>query len=146
MQVPTDKDLWLQGFDGMHKHTAVENLEITLVDISDDRIELSMPITDKTRQPYGLLHGGISMALAETAASAHASWGVDLSAARPVGIEINGSHVRSASEGVVRAVATVVRRSKSLIVHHIEITHQETGKLLSTARVTNFYKPVEGGR
>ena len=84
--------------------------------------------------------------LAETAASAHASWGVDLSQVQPVGIEINGSHVRSASEGEVRAVATVVRRSKSLIVHHIEIIHHDTGKLLSTARVTNFYKPVEGGR
>ena len=141
MQVPTDKDLWLQGFDKLHKNTAVEHLEIALVDISDDRIELSMPISDKTRQPYGLLHGGASMLLAETAASVHATWGVDLSQKRPVGIEINGSHVRSASEGEVRAVATVVRRSKSMIVHQIEIIHHDTGKLLSTARVTNFYKP-----
>jgi 1,4-dihydroxy-2-naphthoyl-CoA hydrolase len=145
MQIPTDKQQWMQGFDLIHRGTAVENLEIKLVDISEDRIELSMPITDKSRQPYGLLHGGISMALAESAASVHAAWGIDMSKVQPVGIELSGSHVRSASEGEVRAVATVVRRSKSLIVHQIEIIHHESGKLLSTARVTNFYKPAEGG-
>jgi uncharacterized protein (TIGR00369 family) len=145
MQIPTDREAWLQGFEQIHQGTAVENLGIKLVDISEDRIELSMPVSNKARQPYGLLHGGISMTLAETAASVHATWGVDLSQVQPVGIEINGSHVRSASEGEVRAVASVVRRSKSLIVHQVEIIHQDTGKLLSTARVTNFYKPNKGG-
>ena len=84
------------------------------------------------------------MLLAETAASAHATWGVDLSQVQPVGIEINGSHVRSASEGEVRAVGTVVRRSRSIIVHQVEIIDHQSGKLLSTIRVTNFYKPVKG--
>jgi uncharacterized protein (TIGR00369 family) len=144
MEFPTDKELWLKGFDQMHVNTAAENLEITLVDIDDEHIELRMPISDKARQPYGLLHGGISMLLAESAASAHATWGVDLSQVQPVGIEINGSHVRSASEGEVRAVGTVVRRSKALIVHQVEIIDAASGKLLSTARVTNFYKPVKG--
>lgn len=145
MEFPTNNEKWLQGFDWVHQHTAVENLGIELVDIDDQQIELSMPITDKARQPYGLLHGGISMVLAETAASAHATWGKDLSVVQPVGIEINGSHVRSASAGEVRAVAKVVRRSNSLIVHQVNIVHQDTGKLLSTARVTNFYKPIKGG-
>jgi uncharacterized protein (TIGR00369 family) len=145
MEFPTGKEQWLQGFDWVHKHTAVENLGIELVDIDDRHIELSMPISDKARQPYGLLHGGISMALAETAASAHATWGKDPSVVQPVGIEINGSHVRSASDGEVRAVAKVVRRTNSLIVHQVNIVHQDTGKLLSTARVTNFYKPKKGG-
>lgn len=144
MKLPTDKELWLQGFKHMHAHTAVENLEITLVEIDDDHIELRMPISDKTRQPYGLLHGGVSMLLAETAASAHATWGVDLSAVQPVGIEINGSHLRSISEGEVRAVGSVVRRGKAIIVHHVEIISEESGKLISTIRVTNFYKPLKG--
>lgn len=146
MQFPNDRQQWLDGFDGIHQHTAIENLEIKLVDIDDQGIELSMAITDKARQPYGLLHGGISMVLAETAASVHATWGVDTSMVQPVGIEINGSHVRSASDGVVRAVGKVVRRSSALIVHQIEIIHQESGKLLSTVRVTNFYKPIQGGQ
>jgi len=144
MEFPTNKELWLQGFDHIHQQTAADHLGIELVDIGDERIELRMPISDKARQPYGLLHGGVSMLLAETAASVHSTWGVDLSKVQPVGIEISGSHVRSASEGEVRAVGTVVRRSKSLIVHQVEIIDHGSGKLLSTARVTNFYKPVKG--
>jgi len=144
MQMPTDKQQWLQGFDRIHQGTAVEYLGIKLMDISEDRIELCMPITDRARQPYGLLHGGISMTLAETAASVHATWGIDLAKLQPVGIEINGSHLRSASEGDVRAVGTVVRRGRAMIVHRIEIFQQETGKLLCTARVTNYYKPIGG--
>lgn len=145
MEFPTNKEQWLQGFDIVHKNTAIEHLGIELIDIDDQHIELSMPVSDKARQPYGLLHGGISMALAETAASVHATWGRDLTQVQPVGIEINGSHVRSASDGVVHAVANVVRRSNWLIVHEVEIIHEDTGKLLTTARVTNFYKPLKGG-
>lgn len=144
MKVPNNRELWLQGFDPVHKNTAIEYLGIKLLDITDQHIELSMPVSNKVRQPYGLLHGGINMVLAETAASVHATFGKDLSQVQAVGIEINGSHVRSASEGEVRAVAKVVRRSESLIVHQVDIFHQDTGKLLSTARVTNFYKPVKG--
>ena len=144
MEYPANKELWLAGFDQIHLKTAVENLGIKLVDIDAEHIELLMPISDKTRQPYGLLHGGVSMLLAETAASAHATWGIDLTKVRPVGIEISGSHVRSASEGEVRAVGTVVRRSKSLIVHQVEVIDHTSGKLLTTARVTNFYKPTKG--
>ena len=145
MKIPADKSRWMTGFDHIHKNTAIEFLDITLADIDDDKIELVMPINEKTRQPMGLLHGGMSMLLAETAASVHATWGKDLSEVIPVGIEINGSHVRSATEGVVRAVGVVVRRSQSLIVHQIDIYHEKTGKLLSTARVTNFYKPLKKG-
>ena len=143
MKFPTDEAAWLAGFSDSRKNTAVEHLEISLVAISDDKIEMLMPITDKTRQPYGLLHGGITMALAETAASVHAGWGVDFDERLPVGIEINGSHVRSASEGTVRAVGTVIRRSRTMIVHQVDIFHEDTGKLLSTTRVTNYYKPVK---
>lgn len=143
MKFPTDAAQWKAGFDQVHKNTAVEYLDITLDSIDDEKIELLMPITDKVRQPYGLLHGGMSMVLAETAASVHATWGVDLSEKAPVGIEINGSHVRSASEGVVRAVAKVVRRTRSMIFHQIDIFHEDTGDLLCTARVTNYYKPVK---
>lgn len=142
MEFPTDEGLWLTGFDRMHINTAVEHLGIKLESISAEQIVLTMPITDKARQPYGLLHGGITMALVETAASVHASWGVDLSEKSPVGIEINGSHVRSAREGTVRAVGKVVRRSRSMIVHQVDVYLVESGELLSTARMTNYYKPV----
>ncbi len=139
---PKDRDLWLAGMKEMSRNTADTHLGIELVDIGDDFIELTMPITDKARQPYGLLHGGINMVLAESAASMHSTWGVDLSEKFPVGVEINGSHLRSAKGGTVRAVGKVVRRSRSLIVHRVDIYHVESGDHLCTARVTNFYKKV----
>ena len=140
--IPQDEQAWLDGFNFVSKNTAVEHLGIKLESISADQIVLTMPITDKARQPFGLLHGGISMALVETAASFHATWGVDLSEVAPVGIEISGSHVRSATEGTVRAVGQVVRRSRSMIVHQVDVYLVETGKLLTTARMTNYYKPI----
>ena len=90
----------------------------------------------------GLLHGGASLLMAESAASAHASWKVDFTQKMPVGVEINGSHLASAREGHVRATATVLRRSRAFIFHEVDITHEESGKLLCRARVTNYYKPV----
>ena len=83
------------------------------------------------------------MVLAETAASVHACWGVDLSKVFPVGIEVNGSHLRSASEGHILANATVIRRSRTLIVHAIDIVHEETNRVLCVSRVTNFYKAAQ---
>lgn len=139
-QQPAYRSKWLAWLEGVWARTAMGALNIQITAIDDDHIEMTMPISDAARQPFGLLHGGISMLLAESAASSHASWGVDLEAYLPVGIEINGSHLRAADEGAVRAVATVIRRSRSLIVHQVEIYHQESGKLLSTARVTNYYK------
>ncbi len=142
MQFPTDEQTWLAGFEQIHANTAVRHLDISLESINENEIVLIMPISDKTRQPMGLLHGGITMALVETAASVHASWGIDLAKKMPVGIEINGSHVRSAKEGTVRAVGRVLRRSRSMIVHQVDVYHIESGELLSTARMTNYYKPV----
>ena len=120
-------------------------LGIEVEEINAERIVLVMPITDAARQPMGLLHGGVSMVLAESAASMHSCWGLDLSKTAPVGIEINGSHLRSASQGKVRAVGEVVRRSRSLVVHEVKIFHVESGRLLCVARVTNFLKPVAAG-
>jgi len=145
MALGNDQQFWLNGFENFHSGTAIEHLGITLETIDETSIVLRMPITDKARQPYGLLHGGISMVLAETAASVHACWGIDLTETQPVGIEINDSHVRSAMEGVVRAEGRVVRRTRIIIVHQVDIFLESTDQLLSTARVTNFYRPTKAG-
>jgi uncharacterized protein (TIGR00369 family) len=92
----------------------------------------------------GLLHGGINMVLAETAASLHACWGVDLSEKVPVGIEINGSHVRAATQGWVRVEGRVIRRTRSLVFHQVDMIDEASGEVLSTGRVTNYYKAVKG--
>lgn len=125
------------------KNTTMEALQMRLVSMDEHELVIEMPITDAARQPFGLLHGGVSMVLAESAASNHAAWGIDLSQRVPVGIEINGTHLRSASEGTVRAVARVLRRTRSLIFHEVTISHVETGHILSIGRVTNYYKPLK---
>jgi uncharacterized protein (TIGR00369 family) len=124
--------------------TAPEALGVEIISADKERLVLRMPMSDRARQPLGLLHGGISMVLAETAASLHACWDIDLSLFIPVGIEINGSHIRSASEGHILAKATVLRRSTKLVVHNVEIAHEESGRVLCLARVTNFYKARAG--
>jgi uncharacterized protein (TIGR00369 family) len=140
--IPSDVEAWRAAFDASRDQTVAGALGIQFVDVADDYLVLEMPITDASRQPMGLLHGGVSMVLAETAASFHACRGVDLGQVAPVGIEINGSHLASADRGVVRCTARVLRRSRSLIVHECDVRHVETNKQLCAARVTNFYRPI----
>ena len=123
----------------------MEALGVQVQTCDDDGMVLTMPITDLARQPFGLLHGGINMLLVESAASLHACWGIDLHEKIPMGIEINGSHLNSADSGTVQTVATVLRRSKSLIVHAVELTHVESGRVLCIGRMTNFYKLLKPG-
>ena len=143
MEFPVEKEAWIQMMSRIREGTALEANGIEFVDVDEDSIELQMVIEAKHRQPMGLLHGGISMLLAETAASFHACWGVDLTKVNPVGLEINGSHLRSAREGTVQVLAKVVRRSRNFIVHQVDIFHVDSGKQLTAARVTNYYKPVD---
>ena len=130
----------VEDFRLMWPKTALEANAMTLVEIDEDHAVVTMPVTDSARQPMGLLHGGMTMLLAESAASLHACWGVDLSKRQPVGIEIGASHLRACTDGTVRAVARVVRRTSSLIVHSIEVFEEAGGNLLSTCRATNFYR------
>jgi 1,4-dihydroxy-2-naphthoyl-CoA hydrolase len=127
-------------FERIIPNTALESLGIHVTSVNEESLSLRMPITNASRQPFGLLHGGISLLLAESAASMHSCWGVDLNSVFPVGIEINGSHLRSASSGFVLATAHLLRRSKSLAVHEVKIVHEETDELLCVCRVTNYYK------
>jgi uncharacterized protein (TIGR00369 family) len=135
-----NRELWFERIAEFKPRTIMGALNIDLVDIDDDHIELRMPITDAVRQPMGMLHGGASMVLAETAASIHAAWGRDLSQVVPVGIEISGSHVRSARAGQVRAVGRIIAGGGGdLVVHQVEIVAEDSGELLCSARVTNLY-------
>jgi len=143
MNGPIDKKQWIAMFSSLKENTMLSALAMELLAIEEDTIKLRMPITDKVRQPARMLHGGASMALAESAASIHASFGIDLSKVIPVTIEINGSHIQSARDGSVIADGRVIeRRWESLIMHQVDILHEETGTLLSSVRVTNYFKPV----
>ncbi|NUM45617.1 MAG: PaaI family thioesterase [Anaerolineales bacterium] len=133
----------VQNLLALQKSTALETLGVEVFSIDEDHVCLRMPITPKVRQPAGLLHGGISMFLAETAASFHCVFLTDLREMLPVGIEINGSHLASAEAGTVEAVGRVLNRGRSLIVHEVDIVHLEENKLLTKARVTNYLKRLK---
>ena len=136
----TDPDAWRDAWDAMRPLTAAGAHDVEFVAIDADSLELRMPLEDHARQPFGLLHGGMSMLLAETAASMHACWGVDLTARYPVGIGIAGSHLDSATDGTIGARATVISRGRTLARHRVLITHLESDRLLCDARVTNLYR------
>ena len=129
----------IADLEAMAPGTSLEAMGLRIESVDDDSIAVTMPVTDRVKQPMGLLHGGMTMFLMESAGSIHACWKLDLSKRAPVGIEISGTHMQSATGGTVRAVAKVARRSNTFIVHTIEVFHMESGRLLSTGRMTNFY-------
>lgn len=131
---------WMKAWPLLRKNTALEAHGVDLLRVNEFEIVLRMEIDSHAKQPFGLLHGGISMLLAESAASMHSCWGLDLPSHYPVGIEINGSHMRSAMSGAVLAIGRVVRRSGTLVHHNVEIVAEETGKVLSAIRVTNLIR------
>jgi len=125
------------------RRTAEGHLGVELVAVSPEGLVLELALTDRARQPYGMLHGGVSALLAEGAASTHAAMLADLAREQPVGLELNASHLASAREGRVQARARVLRRGHATVVHEVHVVHVESGRLLCAARVTNLYRPVE---
>lgn len=132
------KEAWLE----VRQQTAMGPHGVELESVDDSGVVLRMEIGDHARQPFGLLHGGISMLLAESAASMHSCWGLDITKRFPVGIEINGSHIRSTADGTVLVKAELIRKSSTLVHHRVEVVEEETGRVLSVIRVTNLLREV----
>jgi uncharacterized protein (TIGR00369 family) len=110
-------------------------LGIEIVELTAERVVATMPVDDRTRQPYGLLHGGASMALAETVASLGAAGRVDRERFAVVGQEINGNHIRAVRNGVVRAAGVPVHVGRTSQVWSIEI-RDEAERLVCISRCT----------
>ena len=119
-----------KGLDCSNGHLGIELLEI-----GDDYLKGRMPVDQRTRQPAGVLHGGLSVALAETLASWAAAYVVDPAQFHCVGQEINANHVRAVSAGWVYGDARPHHIGKSSQVWEVKITNED-GKLVSIARVT----------
>jgi 1,4-dihydroxy-2-naphthoyl-CoA hydrolase len=115
--------------------TMIEHLGIEFTEIGDDFIRGTMPVDRRTRQPYGLLHGGASVALAETLGSTGAVMCIDSKEYQCVGQEINANHVRAARTGLVTGTARPVHRGGRTQVWSIDIVN-EAGKLVCTSRLT----------
>lgn len=110
-------------------------LGIEIVELSARRVVATMPVDQRTRQPFGILHGGASVALAETVASLGASAALDDEGQVAVGMEINANHLRPKADGIVRATATPLHVGAKTQVWGIEIV-DEQGRLICVSRCT----------
>lgn len=119
----------------MLQGTLMETLGMKVVEASADKVVMTMPVDNRTHQPMGLLHGGASVALAESAASLASMLNLDPEHQAAVGVEINANHVRSVREGIVTAVATPLHRGATTMVWDIRII-DERDKLVCVSRCT----------
>ena len=103
--------------------------------ITDTSLEATMPVTNKTRQPYGILHGGASVALAETVGSYASTLVVDREKSMVVGMEINANHIKPVLAGYVRAVCSPIHLGKSSHVWDIRI-YNDAEALTCVSRLT----------
>jgi 1,4-dihydroxy-2-naphthoyl-CoA hydrolase len=130
-----DKAVFAEQMRSRIENTLIGTLEIEYVELTQDRVVMTMPVGPKTWQPAGILHGGASVALAETAASIATAINTDLRKFNPVGMEINANHIRSKRDGVVTATATPFHKGRTTMIWDIKIT-DEAGKLICISRCT----------
>lgn len=115
--------------------TLAHTLGIEIIELTKDRVVATMPVDDRTRQPFGILHGGASVALAETVASLAGAANVDMDESNVVGIEINANHVRAKRDGVVTGTATPVHVGRSTQVWSVRIV-DEQDRVICVSRCT----------
>jgi 1,4-dihydroxy-2-naphthoyl-CoA hydrolase len=123
--------------------TIADALGIEVLEIGADRVTGRMPVDGRTHQPYGLLHGGASVVLAETLGSVGSHALVAESGRGAVGIEVNANHLRGVSEGWVHGEAQLVHKGGRLHVWSIEL-RDDAGKLVCTSRLTVMIVPNHG--
>ena len=125
----------LEKINGWRKNTMVEHLGIEITEAGEGYLCGKMPVDHRTHQPMGLLHGGASVALAETLGSIGAQLQVDQSKYACVGLEINANHIKSVRSGFVYGKATAQHLGRTTQVWEIRITN-ETGDLVCISRIT----------
>jgi 1,4-dihydroxy-2-naphthoyl-CoA hydrolase len=125
----------LEDLNSNRGGTLIGNLGILFTEIGDDFVRGTMPVDARTVQPYGLLHGGASVALAETLGSMGASMCVNADEYQVVGQEINANHVRAARSGLVTGTARAVHLGGRTHVWSIDIVN-EAHKLVCISRIT----------
>lgn len=118
-----------------NRPTLASHLDIEFIEIGPDYLKGRMPVDDRTRQPYGILHGGASVALAETLGSTAAMLVIDPDRYRTVGQEINANHVRAVSEGYVIGTTRPLHIGKRSQVWDIRIVNEQD-KLVCVSRIT----------
>jgi len=142
MSIWFDKSITLLKIKDFGKNFMPDFLGMQYVEIGEDFLKMSMPVTDRTRQPYGVLHGGASCALAETVGSIASALIIDPTKFYCVGLDINANHIRSVTEGLVTGVCTPLHLGKSTHVWDIKILDQGE-KLICISRLTVAIIPID---
>lgn len=135
----TKKEI-LEACKKMCENTLMETLGIEFIDVSENKLIARMPVTSRVHQPDGVLHGGASVALAESVGSAAAFFFLDAENVAIRGIEIAANHVRSVREGYVYAHATVVHQGRTTQLWQIRIVNEED-QLVSMVKLTTITLP-----
>lgn len=132
-----DKDKMLEYCNQFSKNTLMETLKIEFIDAGEGFLVAKMPVNSLVHQPMGLLHGGASVALAESVGSAASHFFINDKNQEVRGIEISANHLRSIREGVVFGTARIIHKGRSLHLWEIKITDEE-GNLISLCKLTNM--------
>lgn len=135
-----DKDKILQLCNDWCKNTLMETLEIEYIDAGEDFLTAKMPVNSRVHQPMGLLHGGATVALAESVGSAASLLFINTEKQEVRGIEISANHLKSKREGMVFCTAKIIHQGRSIHLWEIKIT-DEQGKLISLCKLTNMILP-----
>ena len=128
------REATLEQLNAMSHNTLVEHLGIVFTRITDDQLEATLPVDHRTRQPFGLLHGGASVVLAETLGSV-AGYLCSEGDQKVVGMEVNANHVRSTREGWVRGICRAIHIGRRHQVWQIDIYNREE-QLCCSSRLT----------
>ncbi len=131
------KEELITGCNDMCKNTLMETLSIEFIDVTDTTIVARMPVTARVHQPDGVLHGGASVALAESVGSAGAFVFLNSEDIVIRGIEISANHVKSVKDGFVYAKATILHKGRSTQLWQIRITN-EADELVSLVKLTTL--------
>ncbi len=135
-----DKHKIIDMCNEMSKNTLMSNLEMEFIDAGEDFLTAKMPVNSRVHQPMGLLHGGASVALAESVGSAASMLFVNPEKQEVRGIEISANHLRSKREGMIFATARIVHKGRSIHLWEIKIVDEE-GKLISLCKLSNMILP-----
>lgn len=137
-----DKNTILEKLNKMNSNTLMEVLEIQFTRVGDGFLEASMPVTPRVHQPYGILHGGASIVLAETVGSVLSAIHIDSKKYKSVGLQVNANHLRPKKEGMLLARAEFIKKGRSIHLVKIEIK-DENQKEICYCQLTNSIVPVD---
>lgn len=131
----------LKLFEPWVKNTLMETLDIKITHAAEGELDATMPVSPKNHQPYGLLHGGATAALAETIGSFGSVLLVDREKYAVVGIKLDCSHIRSTKSGIVTGKGKIIHQGRSTHLWEINV-YDDQDRLLSSCRLTNFIKAL----